>query len=156
MERSGGLAIKCKKNVSFFEDEDLSRVFVSTHEPYSSGDEEEKLVEDLRRRVQKFDVISNENVNDDQGDNQEAYSDDEESSQISIGEENLKRGLRAEGSYEGDDVDFVFSAPMPVKMESRADLTKTQKGLEIIKLKARLDRIIVILIIVSLLFVLIE
>lgn len=134
-KRTGGLALrfggyrgKAKKNVSFAEDGDRSRVFVSTRETKSnedgSVDEEEELVDNLSRRIQKIAAVSKENGDDDQ----DAYSEGEESSQTSSVDENSKRGSKAEGNHQGGDVDFVFSAPMPLKMESGADLMKTRKA----------------------------
>lgn len=117
---------KAKKKVTFARNGDRSGLFVSPNKHNSGEDDDsvdEELVNNFHRRIQKIAVVSNENGDGDQ----EAYSEDEESSQTSNGEGNSKRVTRDEGDYEGDDVDFVISAPMAVKMEPRAVLAKTQR-----------------------------
>lgn len=71
-------------------------------------------------------------------DDEEVYFENRGSLQSSDGERNPRRSTKAEGrneidkDYKVEDGQFVFSAPVPVKMESRADLMKKRKPLKIV------------------------
>ncbi|XP_057952947.1 BAG family molecular chaperone regulator 8, chloroplastic [Malania oleifera] len=115
------LQAKVKKTVSFAENGDLCRVLTSTYEPISSGDvagidDERELAENLCRELEETTAVSR------------GSEDDEEAPQSSDGERNRRRNLRSgsnyeiRGHYQGPKENFVFSAPLPVKMEeSSAD-----------------------------------
>ncbi|KAI8020409.1 hypothetical protein LOK49_LG04G03432 [Camellia lanceoleosa] len=137
VKRQGGVQPKVKKNVSFADNGNVSRVFLSTHEPISTGDtnssdgsvsidEERELVDNLCREVEEIRGLSNGSQDDD-----EAHTEDGS-------ERNPRRNLGAEenyeisGHHEGENGNFVFSAPLPVKMESKADLMKKRKAVKIV------------------------
>uniref|UniRef100_A0A5B7BL47 BAG family molecular chaperone regulator 8, chloroplastic n=1 Tax=Davidia involucrata TaxID=16924 RepID=A0A5B7BL47_DAVIN len=141
VKRSGGVQAKVKKRVSFAEDGDVSR---STHEPISSGDvngsdgsgsidDEIELVDNFCKEIEEIGGFAKETEDDEEGNIEDGGS-----SQISDGERNPRSDLRAEGNYEirgqyqGQNGNFVFSAPLPVQMESRADLLKKKKALKIV------------------------
>ncbi|KAA8547928.1 hypothetical protein F0562_004357 [Nyssa sinensis] len=138
VERSGGVQAKVKKSVSFADNGDVSRVFRSSHEPISSGDvnsrdgcgsidDERELVDNLCKEIEEIGSFAKETEDDDEEGNME----DGGSSQINDGERNPRT---AEGNYEirGQNGNFAFSAPLPVQMESRADLLKKKKAIKIV------------------------
>lgn len=126
---------RVKKSVSFAENGNLSRVLGSTHEPVSGEDGtsmgQTELVENLSGEVEDMGGLSRETEDDDGGDIESGGS-----SQTSDDERNPIRNLGTEDGHEVEhyqyqDGSFVFSAPLPLKMESRADLMK-RKGVKVI------------------------
>ncbi|XP_059670414.1 BAG family molecular chaperone regulator 8, chloroplastic [Cornus florida] len=139
-QNRNGIQPKAKKNVRFAENGNVYRVFKDTHEPISSGDvnssdgsgsidDERELVDNLCREVEEIGGFAKEIE-----DEEEGIMDDGGSSINMDGERNPRRSLRAEGNYEingqhqGQNGNFTFSAPLPVKMESKADLIKKNKS----------------------------
>ncbi|PSR87711.1 BAG family molecular chaperone regulator 8 like [Actinidia chinensis var. chinensis] len=127
VKRHGGDQATVKKTVRFAENGNVSRVSITTHDPSSSEedgsgsiDDERGLVDTLCREVQEIGGFSKGSENDDE----EAHTEDGESAETN------KFEIR--GQYVDDDGDFVFSAPLPVKMESRTDLVKNRKVVRIV------------------------
>lgn len=140
VKRQGGVQVqvqpKVKKNVSFVENGNVYRVIRSSHGPGSSGDcdsfdendlvdGEGELMNNLCREVEEIGVSPKEA----EEDNEEAATEDEESPQVTDEERDPRRNMRNGGDYEirkqldqEEDGGVVFSAPLPVKMEARADL----------------------------------
>ncbi|XP_022751941.1 BAG family molecular chaperone regulator 8, chloroplastic [Durio zibethinus] len=123
-----------KKTVSFTENGNVYRIIGSGNEVCSSGDssltdesvssdDHGEIMENLLK--ESGGLVENE---------EEVNFDNEESFQSSDGEKNTRRDLsrqaRSEinGDYQIQDGDFVFSAPLPNKMESKADLMKKRKS----------------------------
>ncbi|KAK9272562.1 hypothetical protein L1049_002936 [Liquidambar formosana] len=142
-----GVPSRVKKSVSFAESGNVTRVFASTHEPISSGDgtsfDGGVSIDDQRELVERLcsedeEIGGSSSVSEDE---EEAQMDNGGSPQTTVDEGNPRRGLRSEGDYEisghypGQDGNFVFSPPLPVKMESRADLMKKRKAVKIITSK---------------------
>ncbi|OMP11667.1 hypothetical protein COLO4_03731 [Corchorus olitorius] len=140
-ERNGGILVNrqgiqpsVKKSVSFAENGNVYRIISSKNEVSASGDgsltdesvssdDHGEMVLDLCEESEG--LARNE---DELGlNNEESFhnSDDEKNSR-----RNSSRQARSEidGDYEIQDTDFVFSAPLPVRMESKADLMKKRKG----------------------------
>ncbi|XVF60646.1 hypothetical protein PTKIN_Ptkin08bG0064900 [Pterospermum kingtungense] len=126
---------RVKKTVSFAENGNEYRIISSGNEVGSSGDgsltdesvssdDHLQMVDDLLK--EKGGLVEIEEMN----------LDNEESLQGSQGEKNTRRNLtrQARSEIDGGDYyqiengDFVFSAPLPVKMESKADLMNKRKG----------------------------
>ena len=115
---------RVKKNVSFAKNGNLFSVSGSTHEPVSAEDDPE-LVENLSGELQK--EIGGDDDDDDGGDTESRGS-----SQTSDIERNPISYLGTEDGHEVEHGNFVFAAPLPLKMESRTDLRKKIKGINII------------------------
>ncbi|XAR51680.1 hypothetical protein NMG60_11006379 [Bertholletia excelsa] len=133
VKRLGGDQTKIKKNVTFADNLDASTVFITSHKPNSSEDtngvegndsseDEPELMNNLDKEVHE--------IEEDEG----ASAEDGDSPRISDGERNHSRNFRAEDwheicrDYQGANGNFVLSAPLPLKMESRADLKKGMKA----------------------------
>ncbi|XVF14367.1 hypothetical protein REPUB_Repub09cG0052800 [Reevesia pubescens] len=139
--RNGGVLVKrqgsqprMKKTVSFAENGNVYRTISTGNEVSSSGDgsltdesvssdDHGEIVENLCKQSGGF------------AENEDGVNlDHEEPLQSSDGEKNIRRNLTRQvrsdidGDYQIQDGDFVFSAPLPVKMESKADLMKEKKG----------------------------
>ncbi|ONI19084.1 hypothetical protein PRUPE_3G257800 [Prunus persica] len=137
-----GLQPKVKKNVSFAENGNVYRVFSNSDEPVSSGDGSDssddhgELVENLRSEVEDVKGFAQETEDDD-----EAHTENDGSPQASDGERNPRARMtqRREDIYEtkvhdlGRNGYLLFSAPLPVKMESKADIIKRNKAVKLVK-----------------------
>lgn len=137
-----GLQPKVKKNVSFAENGNVYRVFSNSDEPVSSGDGSDssddhgELVENLRSEVEDVKGFAQETEDDD-----EAHTENDGSPQASDGERNPRARMtqRREDIYEtkvhdlGQNGYLLFSAPLPVKMESKADIIKRNKAVKLVK-----------------------
>ncbi|KAK4271939.1 hypothetical protein QN277_020557 [Acacia crassicarpa] len=122
---------KVKKSVSFAESGNVSKIYSNTYEPalsedaicldgISSSDEQEEILENIRNEVE--DVLdSSRGAEVDE----EVILDNEGSAQSSDGERNFKRHLKNDCRNEGK---VIFSAPLPLKMETRNDLAKSKGG----------------------------
>ncbi|CAK9186035.1 unnamed protein product [Ilex paraguariensis] len=144
VNRHDGVEAKVKKSVSFAENGNVYKVYRSSNEPDSledcnssdgsdSIDAERELVNNLGREIEELRVSSKETEDD-----EETHTEDRESSQISDGERDPEKDLKTGGKYEprsyrDEDGGFVFSAPLPVKMETRAGLVNKRKTITIIK-----------------------
>ncbi|KAF7136409.1 hypothetical protein RHSIM_Rhsim08G0074100 [Rhododendron simsii] len=146
--RNGGFVktpAKVKKSVSFAENGNVYKVFATTRKPVSRGDtnssdgsdsadNEIEILDNLCRGVEEIKVLPKGNEAD-----EEVNSEDGGSPHSSDGGRNPRRNLRDEDSYEvighyqGENEEFTFSTPHPVKMESRADLVKNRKSLKIVE-----------------------
>ncbi|KAL6954708.1 hypothetical protein U1Q18_041641 [Sarracenia purpurea var. burkii] len=143
LKAPGEVQARVKRSVRFADNRNVYRVFSSTHEPVSIGDtngsdgsgsidDERELVDNFCGEVDKIRIFSEGNEDD-----EESQTEDGGSPCISNGERNPRRSLRGEdnfeisGHYQGEDGDFVFSAPLPVKMESRADLVKRMERMAV-------------------------
>ena len=121
VKRHDGDQAKVKKTVSFADNGNVSRVSITTHDPSSSEDgsdlidDERELVDTLCREVQEIGGFS------------KGYENDDEEAHTENGESPETNKFEIRGQYVDDDGDFVFSAPLPVKMESRTDLVKNRK-----------------------------
>ncbi|KAL5807896.1 hypothetical protein ACOSQ3_028587 [Xanthoceras sorbifolium] len=132
---------RVKKSVSFAENGNVIRVFgnennsdtSSSREHNGSSEDDGQVVENLCSEVEATKGSSKASE-----DGEEEYLENGGSSESSDGERNPRRSMRSEGRYEivgnhrGQDGQFVFAAPLPVKMESRADLMKKRKAMKII------------------------
>ncbi|XVE68268.1 hypothetical protein DITRI_Ditri09bG0053800 [Diplodiscus trichospermus] len=134
--RNGGVLVKrqgsqprVKKTVSFAENGNMYRIINSgngdgslTDESVSSDDNGETRENLIKKSGGLVEI------------EEEVNLDNEESLQSSHGEKNTRRNLtrqarsEIDGDYQIRDVDFVFSAPLPVKMESKAEMIKKRKG----------------------------
>ncbi|KAK2663329.1 hypothetical protein Ddye_001903, partial [Dipteronia dyeriana] len=118
VERHGVAQPRVKKSVSFAENGNVIRVFGNDYnnssEP-SSSEEDGQVVENLCSEVEAIKGSSK-------------GSED--------GEEDYLEGSEAQyeivGNHKRQNGQFVFSAPLPGKMESRADLMKKRKAVKII------------------------
>lgn len=144
--RNGGFVktpAKVKKSVSFPENGNVNRI--STREPVSRGDtnscdrsdsadNEIEILDNLCRGVEEIRFLPKGNEAD-----EEVNSEDQGSPHSSDDGRNPRRNLRDEDSYEvighyqGENEEFTFSTPHPVKMESRADLVKSRKSIKIVE-----------------------
>lgn len=139
--KRNGVQSRVKKSVTFAEDGNVYRVFGNTSEPVSSGDgncsdenvssdDQAMLVENLNTELEEVKGFPQGTQED-----EEAHLETGASPQSSDGERNCGRILRSEGSYkirghvQGGNGDYVFSAPLPLKMESKAALMKNRKSL---------------------------
>ncbi|XP_028796587.1 LOW QUALITY PROTEIN: BAG family molecular chaperone regulator 8, chloroplastic [Neltuma alba] len=125
---------RTKKSVSFAESGSVSKIYSNTCEPAlsedatcldgsSSSDEQEEILENIRSEVE--DVLdSSRGAEVDE----EAILDNGGSAQSSDGEKSSKRHLKNDCKNEGK---VIFTAPLPLKMETRGDLTKS-KGVRIL------------------------
>lgn len=113
---------RVKKSVSFAENGNLFSVSGGIHEPVSDEHDpnQTELVENHRRKKDVADLSRETQDDDDDGEDTESGG----SSQTSDGDE--------VEHYRYQDGNSVFSAPLPMKMESRANLTKKIKGINII------------------------
>ncbi|XP_068336251.1 BAG family molecular chaperone regulator 8, chloroplastic [Pyrus communis] len=137
-----GLQPKVKKNVSFAENGNVYRVFSNSDEPVSgwdgsdSSDDHGELVENPCGEVEEVKGIAQETEEDDE----EAHTENGESPQASSdGEINpgARMTPRREDMYEtrgrdqGQNEYLLFSAPLPVKMESKADTIKRNNAVKL-------------------------
>ncbi|KAL8038556.1 hypothetical protein ABFS82_11G120000 [Erythranthe guttata] len=135
LKQRGGVHPKVKKNVSFAENGKVCRVLRKAREPIledycnesndrdSSVDAED---EDFSREVEEIGVSSK--------DDDEEEEDDEDEDQLENGDEKGSRIYSTSGDnferkrYENEETDeFVFSAPMPAKMEKRGATQTTRE-----------------------------
>ncbi|KAF7803050.1 BAG family molecular chaperone regulator 8, chloroplastic [Senna tora] len=121
---------KVKKSVSFAESGNVSKIYCNTYEPEqslsevvtcldgdSSSDEQEEVLENIRNEVEDV-MDSSRGAEDDE----EAIPGDVGSAHNSSdGERNSRRHPKKDGKNEGK---LVFSAPLPLKMETRDELMK--------------------------------
>ncbi|KAJ0098654.1 hypothetical protein Patl1_21808 [Pistacia atlantica] len=137
---------KVKKSVSFAENGNVYRIFSNdnSHEPNSSGDgtltdesvssdDNGIILENICTKVEGSKGLSEVTE-----DGEELYLENGGSVQSSDEERKPRMSLRSEdtdeiiGDYIGQDGHFVFSAPLPLKMESRIDLMKKRKAVKIV------------------------
>lgn len=136
--RNGGVLVKrqgsqpsVKKTVSFSENGNVYRIISRGNEVSSSGDG--SLTDETVLSDDHADIIENKESG---GlvEIEEVNLDDEESLQSGHPEKIIRRNLtrqarrEIDADYQIQDGDFVFSAPLPEKMESKADLMKKRKG----------------------------
>ncbi|XP_044467512.1 BAG family molecular chaperone regulator 8, chloroplastic [Mangifera indica] len=135
---------KVKKSVSFAENGNVYRIFSNgnTHEPNPSRDgtsTDESVSSDDNGTILEniCPEVEGKGLYEVTEDGVEVYLENGGSLQSSDEERNPRRSLRSEDTDEivgdciGQDGHFVFSAPLPVKMESRADLMK-RKAVKIV------------------------
>ncbi|XP_019185545.1 PREDICTED: BAG family molecular chaperone regulator 8, chloroplastic [Ipomoea nil] len=133
-KRNGGVNSKVNKGVSFAEDSNIFRYPQVNLKPVSdregdSVDGNEELIENLCRRVEDLgvslkDVEVDEEAQLEDGGGSRGSSDAETEPNYSSRKEG-KFGIRLD---QGDDNGtFVFSAPLPVKMEGRAGFSNRHK-----------------------------
>ncbi|GMY13766.1 bag family molecular chaperone regulator 8, chloroplastic [Fagus crenata] len=141
--KRNGVQSRVKKSVSFAENGNVYRVFSNAHEPISSGngtsldesvssDDEEELEGNLCSELEEVKGFP-------QGteEEEEAHLENVGSPQTSDGERYNARVLRNGGDYEirghchDQNGDFLYSAPLPVKMESKADQMKKRRAVKI-------------------------
>lgn len=134
---------KVKKNVTFAENGNVYRFIDNgngkSNGSISSGDgtltDESASSDDNGQGVEVKEI---KDLPKETEDEKELYFENGVSMQSSDGERNPRRSMKAEGrneidgDYKVEDGQFVFSAPVPVKMESRADLMKKRKALKIV------------------------
>ncbi|KAA0039443.1 BAG family molecular chaperone regulator 8 [Cucumis melo var. makuwa] len=119
---------RVKKSVRFAENGDLSRVLGSKnpHEDYGVMDERDssdELVEDTCNEAMEIKESSEEAEDDEEG-----HGDgDGESPEVSDGERNRRRKMMT-----GNNGVSAFTAPLPLKMENKADLMNNRKSLKIL------------------------
>lgn len=139
----GGVKPKQKKSVTFAENGDAYGSSHSTMEPASMGnvneneafDTEKELIKNLSKRVEKLGMASKGCEGDEEEDGVSSGSSDNEMdpSYISRKDGYYERNVRDENDNEHENESFVFSAPMPVKMEARAaDYINRKKGVKIV------------------------
>lgn len=140
-KRYGGDQPKAKKNVSFADNGNVYRVF----RPVSSGDyngsdsiddERELVYNSLTGEVEEKTEEDEETHMEKEEEGSSEISNEEGSSEISNDEGNPRRNLGANFNYEmrkQEDGSFVFSAPMPVKMEPRAELMNMKSNVRVAK-----------------------
>ncbi|KAL0450488.1 UNVERIFIED_CONTAM: BAG family molecular chaperone regulator 8, chloroplastic [Sesamum latifolium] len=136
-----GVRPKVKKSVSFADNGKVYRVLRRNSEPFLvesyddsiDGDSAERdLKNDFGREVEEFGVYLKEAEDDDEV---EAHTESGGSLHSSDGEKDSRIYLRSEGNSgskmynQGEADDFTFSAPLPLKMETRADLIDKRKKL---------------------------
>ncbi|CAN4082665.1 unnamed protein product [Withania somnifera] len=135
----GGVKPKQKKSVTFAENGDAYRVFRSTLEPRSRGnineqesfDAEIELMKDLSKKVEKLDMASKGCEVDEEEDGGSTGSNDDEMDPRKDGY--YERNVRDDNDNEHQNESFLFSAPLPVKMEARAgDYINRKKGIKIV------------------------
>ncbi|CAI9780686.1 unnamed protein product [Fraxinus pennsylvanica] len=136
MKRGDGVQSKGRKSVTFAENGNVYRVYRSTGKPCSNGDcdvsingddsidDERELLDNLCREVEEIGVSS-----------KEAEDDEEEKDLLENGSGGEKE-LRNYPESESKHVEmggFVFSAPLPVKMETRGDFLENRKTVKFAK-----------------------
>lgn len=134
---------KVKKNVTFAENGNVYRFIDNgngkSNGSISSGDG--TLTDESASSDGNGQGIEVKEINDlpkETEDEKELYFENGVWMQSRDGERNPRRSMKAEGrneidgDYKDEDGQFVFSAPVPVKMESRADLMKKRKALKIV------------------------
>lgn len=148
-KKSGGLVKqhcgfqpKVKKSVSFADNGKVYRVLRRNSEPLLvenyddsiDGDNAGRdLKNDIGREVEELGVSLKDAEDDD--DEVEARSEDGGSLHSSDGEKDSRSYVRSEGNFgskmynQGEADNFAFSAPLPLKMETRADLIDKRKKL---------------------------
>ncbi|KAL0343824.1 UNVERIFIED_CONTAM: BAG family molecular chaperone regulator 8, chloroplastic [Sesamum angustifolium] len=134
-----GVQPKVKKSVSFADNGKVYRVVRRNSEPFlvESYDDSidgdgalRELKNDFGREVEDFGFPLKEAEDDDEV---EAHTESGGSPHSSDGEKDSSIYLRSEGNsgskmyYQGEADDFTFSAPLPLKMETRADLIDKRK-----------------------------
>uniref|UniRef100_A0A2P2JEW7 Uncharacterized protein n=1 Tax=Rhizophora mucronata TaxID=61149 RepID=A0A2P2JEW7_RHIMU len=118
---------RVKKTVSFAENGNVYRVFDDTNDSTDGSDSSDGHGE----------CTQNHNVQKSKGNSEHtvieaADLDNSESGERSDDERKPRRKLRIGGHRQDQDGSSVFSAPVPVKMESRADLIKKRTAVEIV------------------------
>ncbi|GMJ04107.1 hypothetical protein like AT3G29310 [Hibiscus trionum] len=125
VKRQGIIRPRAKKTVRFAENGNVYRIFSNENEASSRGDG--SLTEDCFSSDDHGDIM--ENLLDESEDfveNLEAMNlNDGESLQSSDREKNSRK---IGGNYQIQGGDFMFSAPLPLTMESKADLMKKKDG----------------------------
>ncbi|WCJ25629.1 BAG family molecular chaperone regulator 8 chloroplastic [Euphorbia peplus] len=131
---------RLKKSVSFAENGDLCRIFSDPPEPVLNGDgslSDESDYEDDEEHGDHIETEERKGMSED-AKNDEVYQDEKGApSHISNGERRAARNPRSDYcemiSYDQDeDGRLVFSPPVPLKMESRADLMQKRKTVKIV------------------------
>ncbi|KAK3212475.1 hypothetical protein Dsin_017181 [Dipteronia sinensis] len=117
VERHGVAQPRVKKSVSFAENGNVIKVFGNDYNnssERSSSEDDGQVVENLCevKAIKASSKVSE--------DGEEDYLDDSEAQYEIVGNHKCQNGQ------------FVFSAPLPAKMESRADLMKKRKAVKII------------------------
>lgn len=142
VKENSGVQPKVKKNVSFVENGKVYRVIRRNHEPFLEEycddsidrdnlvDAERELEDDLCREIEEIGVSSKEAEDED---DEELRSESEGSLPSSDGEKNSRNYPNSKGNSErkrhDQDAsdDFIFHAPLPVKMETRGDSVDKRK-----------------------------
>lgn len=123
-KRHAGVQAKAKKNVNFADNGNAYMVYRSSNWPNPNGecnsiDGSDSIdAEELGTEVEEIGTGDDE---------EEVHTDDNESPQISDDDRDPRSDL-----IENDDGSFVFSAPLPVKMEPRADMRSKKKSVKIL------------------------
>ncbi|XP_030468172.2 BAG family molecular chaperone regulator 8, chloroplastic [Syzygium oleosum] len=146
VSRVPGKRCGVKKAVNFAEDGNVYRIISSnSDEASSSGDDRGgigggEVLEDFRAHNEVEEMKGSsyvaEDDDDDDDEEEEAEKGSEESLESSDGEKHQGR-VRSKGKVnnggacKGQNSKFSFSAPVPEKMESRADLVKNRKNVKI-------------------------
>lgn len=128
-----GVQSRVKKCVSFAENGNAARVFASRNGAASfngvpRNDDHRELMESLCRNVEEIETFTKETEDDEETQIESGGSD-----QTSDSEENPRTNSGAEGNsaidghYQGQNENLIFSAPVPVKMESRAELIQKER-----------------------------
>uniref|UniRef100_A0A2N9GCF2 BAG domain-containing protein n=1 Tax=Fagus sylvatica TaxID=28930 RepID=A0A2N9GCF2_FAGSY len=124
--KRNGVQSKVKKSVSFAENGNVD----------DEGELEGNLCSELEE-VKVFPQGTEEEEEEEEEEEDEAHLENEGSPQTSDGERYNARFLRNGGDYEirghchDQNVDFLYSAPLPVKMESKADQMKKRRAVKI-------------------------
>ena len=143
--KRNGVQSRVKKSVSFAENGNVYRVFSNAHEPISSGngtsldesvssDDEGELEGNLCSELEEVKGFPQGTEEEEE---EEAHLENVGSPQTSDGERYNARVLRNGGDYEirghchDQNGDFLYSAPLPVKMESKADQMKKRRAVKI-------------------------
>lgn len=132
--KRNGVQSRVKKSVSFAENGNMYRVFSNSHEPISSGDGtclDESVSSDDQGELLEILCSEAEEVKGfPQGteDDEEAHLENGASLETSDGEINYE----IRGHNQDHNSVYAFSAPLPVKMESKADLMKRRKAVKIV------------------------
>ncbi|XP_065855743.1 BAG family molecular chaperone regulator 8, chloroplastic [Euphorbia lathyris] len=133
---------RVKKTVSFADNEDLCRIFSDPPEPVSNGDgsvsDGSNSIDDHVEHMDYNEIEEQRKGTSDNAKNDEVYQEQKAaSSHTSNGERSGARNLR--GGYsemisiqQNEDGRLVFSPPVPVKMESRADLMQKRKTVKFV------------------------
>ncbi|KAI3417186.1 uncharacterized protein J3R85_014661 [Psidium guajava] len=147
VSRASGKRHGAKKVVSFAEDGNVYRIISSNSDEASLGGDDRdgigggEVLEDFRAHndieEMKGSSYVAEDDDDDDDEVEEAEMESGESLESSDGEKHqggVRSGGKVDsgGGYKGQNSKFRFSAPVPEKMESRADLMKNRKNVKIV------------------------
>ncbi|KAK6155034.1 hypothetical protein DH2020_009282 [Rehmannia glutinosa] len=141
VKRLGGVQPKVKKSVSFADNGKVYRVLRRNSEPILDENDDDSidrvrdLEDDLCREVEEIGVTSKEADDDDDDEEVEAQSENGGSMNSSDGERDVRSHPRNGVNFErkmynqGGADKIAYSAPLPLKMETRADVIDKRKKL---------------------------